>query len=186
MKSIFSVFVLLLMAGISFAQVDPSKIDIVRDKYGVPHIFAKTDAEVAYGLASIGKEKALQLLLYAKGYFMEHFKTTEVTLGMLQFLVRGNKAIPLSGLPDVLAAMYSVPYKDGKIQGAQGESYIELVRFTKAGPIIETVNCYGASNKKTSPHYADQMELFAAHQTKPMTLNKEEVYRNAERVYHPK
>ena len=29
---------------------DPSKIDIVRDEFGVPHIFAKTDAEVAYGL----------------------------------------------------------------------------------------------------------------------------------------
>src|SRR5438105_10155539 len=32
-------------------QIDPSQIDIVRDSFGVPHIFAKTDAEVAYGLA---------------------------------------------------------------------------------------------------------------------------------------
>src|SRR5687767_5376556 len=31
--------------------IDPSKIDIVRDSFGVPHIFAKTDREVAYGLA---------------------------------------------------------------------------------------------------------------------------------------
>ena len=35
----------------SFAQIDPAKIDIVRDHYGVPHIFGKTDPEVAYGLA---------------------------------------------------------------------------------------------------------------------------------------
>ena len=27
-------------------QIDPSKIDIVRDQYGVPHIFAPTDPEV--------------------------------------------------------------------------------------------------------------------------------------------
>ena len=33
------------------AQVDPSGIEIVRDKWGVPHIYAKTDKEVAYGLA---------------------------------------------------------------------------------------------------------------------------------------
>ena len=33
------------------SQIDPANIDIVRDDYGVPHIFAKTDAEVAYGLA---------------------------------------------------------------------------------------------------------------------------------------
>src|SRR3989337_3053802 len=32
-------------------EIDPSQIEIVRDAYGVPHIFAETDAEVAYGLA---------------------------------------------------------------------------------------------------------------------------------------
>ena len=32
-------------------QVNPINIDIVRDAYGVPHIFTKTDAELAYGLA---------------------------------------------------------------------------------------------------------------------------------------
>ncbi|HEY9489030.1 MAG TPA: penicillin acylase family protein, partial [Chryseosolibacter sp.] len=31
--------------------IDPSQIDIVRDHFGVPHIFAKTDPEVAFGLA---------------------------------------------------------------------------------------------------------------------------------------
>jgi acyl-homoserine-lactone acylase len=33
------------------AQIDPKRIDIVRDSFGVPHIFAATDAEVSYGLA---------------------------------------------------------------------------------------------------------------------------------------
>ena len=33
------------------AQISPDSITIVRDAWGVPHIFAKTDAEVAYGLA---------------------------------------------------------------------------------------------------------------------------------------
>ena len=46
------IYTLLLSINLSlFAQIDPKKIDIVRDAYGVPHIFAKTDAEVAYGLA---------------------------------------------------------------------------------------------------------------------------------------
>src|SRR5690349_16724116 len=31
--------------------IDPGNIDIVRDEYGVPHIFARRDREVAYGLA---------------------------------------------------------------------------------------------------------------------------------------
>ncbi|MEZ4902113.1 MAG: penicillin acylase family protein [Spirosomataceae bacterium] len=41
----------LFISYIVQAQFDPDKIDIVRDKYGVPHIFAKTDPEVAFGLA---------------------------------------------------------------------------------------------------------------------------------------
>ena len=32
-------------------SIDPSRIEIVRDSFGVPHIFSKTDAEAAYGLA---------------------------------------------------------------------------------------------------------------------------------------
>ena len=35
----------------ALSQIDPKNIDIVRDPFGVPHIFAPTDAEVAYGLA---------------------------------------------------------------------------------------------------------------------------------------
>lgn len=33
------------------AQINPSNITIARDSFGVPHIFAVSDAEVAYGLA---------------------------------------------------------------------------------------------------------------------------------------
>jgi acyl-homoserine-lactone acylase len=33
------------------AQIDPNKIDIIRDQWGVAHIYAEKDAEVAYGLA---------------------------------------------------------------------------------------------------------------------------------------
>jgi acyl-homoserine-lactone acylase len=52
MKKISS-FVLLFSAFICIgnAQIDPSTITIARDTFGIPHIFAATDAEVAYGLA---------------------------------------------------------------------------------------------------------------------------------------
>lgn len=35
----------------SFSQINPHDVEIVRDNWGVPHIFGKTDADVAYGLA---------------------------------------------------------------------------------------------------------------------------------------
>ena len=48
--------------------INPENIDIVRDEYGVPHIFGKTDAEVAYGLEWAASEddfETLQFLLMA-------------------------------------------------------------------------------------------------------------------------
>ena len=134
---------------------------------------------------SISKTLAAQLLREAKQTMLKDFGNTNIALGEVQKLVRGTKEIPLPGLPDVLAPMYSVPYKDGKWKGNQGDAYIELVRFTKDGPQIESLNVYGASAKKDSPHYTDQMEMFTRQQTKKMTLNKAEVYKNAKSIYHP-
>jgi acyl-homoserine-lactone acylase len=51
-----------------FTQINPQNIQIARDKWGVPHIFAKTDPEVAYGLAYAHAEddfKTVQLTLLA-------------------------------------------------------------------------------------------------------------------------
>ena len=63
----------LFLFNCCFAQsvIDPASIDIVRDSFGVPHIFAKTDAAVAYGLAWAEAEddfKSMQeVVLPAKG-----------------------------------------------------------------------------------------------------------------------
>ncbi|MDG1295664.1 MAG: penicillin acylase family protein, partial [Saprospiraceae bacterium] len=46
-----SILILTISSLLSFGQVQLSNIEIVRDSFGVPHIFAPTDEEVAYGLA---------------------------------------------------------------------------------------------------------------------------------------
>jgi len=123
---------------------------------------------------------------YARDHERQYFGRTGIALGELQQLVRGDKSLPSWGLPDVITAMYTETGKNGRLKDAGGESYIELVRFPKVGlPWIETVNCYGASHDPASPHYTDQMDLFIRQQAKPMTLDKEAVLKNAERIYHP-
>ena len=42
---------LFFFSSYSLAQVNTSNIEIVRDSWGVPHIYGKTDKEAAYGLA---------------------------------------------------------------------------------------------------------------------------------------
>lgn len=128
----------------------------------------------------------VQALRNTKKYLLKHFNTTEVTLGEYQKLVRGTKELPIFGLPDVITAMAARPHKEGKVKVVSGESYIELVRFTPEGPEIESVISYGSSDHPDSPHYSDQMELYAQFKTKKMTLDKETVYKEAQHIYNPK
>ena len=44
-------FLLIFIPQLAHAQINPENVTIARDSWGVPHIFAKTDPEVAYGLA---------------------------------------------------------------------------------------------------------------------------------------
>jgi acyl-homoserine-lactone acylase len=134
----------------------------------------------------ITKTEAIATYEYVYNYMMKHFKRTDITLGDLQKLVRGDDARPSWGLPDVLTAEYSAPYKNGLRKVISGDAYICFVRYPKTGlPIIESVNTFGASSKPGSKHYKDQMEMFQKHQLKPMTLDKATVLRTAESVYHP-
>ncbi|MGE5107972.1 MAG: penicillin acylase family protein [Sphingobacteriales bacterium] len=128
----------------------------------------------------------LETIQYIKDYQLKYFGRTGIVLGDLQKLVRGKDEFPLSGIPDVLAAMSNVPYKDGKVKDDFGDAYIELVRFPKNGlPIIESVNAFGASNHPGSKHYEDQVPLYLQQKTKHMSLDKQEVLSKAERIYHP-
>ncbi|MBC7921555.1 MAG: penicillin acylase family protein, partial [Ferruginibacter sp.] len=139
----------------------------------------------SYVNRKIDKEVCVAALRYARDYLIRHFGTLEVALGDYQKLVRGDTELPVAGLPDVMAAMATGPYRGGRVRANQGESYIQLVRFSKDGSEIETISPYGASNHPDSPHYADQMELFVQQRTKKMTLDKAQVLKEAERVYHP-
>ena len=62
------------------AQLNPDSIDIVRGEYGTPHIFAKTDKEVAYGLAWAHAEddfKTIQETFLPSKYMMGRYKGNE-------------------------------------------------------------------------------------------------------------
>jgi acyl-homoserine-lactone acylase len=133
------------------------------------------------------KTESIITYKYVHDYMMEHFGKTDLVLGDIQKLVRGNDVRPAWGLPDLLTAEYTEPYKDGMRKVNSGDAYICFVRYQKDGslPIIESVNTFGASMHPDSPHYKDQMAMFQNQQTKHMTLDKQEVIKNAEKVYHP-
>ena len=132
------------------------------------------------------KAESLETYHYVSDYMMKYFGTTDLVLGDIQKLVRGDDIRPASGLPDVLAAAYTEPYKKGLRRIVSGDAYICFVRYPRNGlPLIESVNTFGASAHPASPHYKDQEDLFQRQQTKPMTLDKKQVLTSAENIYHP-
>ena len=135
---------------------------------------------------AITKEEGLKALAYAKKYLLDNFGKVDLALGDIQKLVRGNQEFPVGGLPDLLAPQWSRPYEGGKRKIVGGDAYVMMVKFPKNElPVIETVNTYGASSHPDNPHFADQIPLFLAQKTKPMTLDKQKVMAQAERIYSP-
>jgi len=122
----------------------------------------------------------------AQKHLLKYYGTLEVPLGSLQHLVRGKKELPVGGVPDVISAMMMSKHKNGLFKAEAGETYIELVQFTKDGPIIESVSPYGTSNVEGNKHYDDQMELFVQQKCKKMSMNYDEIMKDKESVYSPK
>ena len=132
------------------------------------------------------KEALYEALKITKAHLKMYFNAERIQLGEFQKLVRGNKELPIFGLPDVVTAMKGQPYKDGKIKITHGESYIGLVRFTPNKTYFESVISFGNSRRPESPHYTDQMELYSNFETKTMSFDRLDVMKTAKRVYAPK
>ncbi|MBL7701859.1 MAG: penicillin acylase family protein [Ferruginibacter sp.] len=135
---------------------------------------------------AITKAEAVETFTHVQNYMQTNFGKTDLTLGDIQKLVRGDKEWPLGGLSDQLSPQWTEPIANGKLKSIGGDGLIMFVRFSKEGlPKIETINMYGASAKPGNKHFDNQVEMYLKQQTKTMTLDKAAVYKNAERVYHP-
>jgi acyl-homoserine-lactone acylase len=134
---------------------------------------------------SIPEKLHAEALKKSKRHLLKYFGKVDILLGDLQRHTRGEVNLPVSGLTDMIAPTYVVNSDNGRFKSVSGESYIMLVKYSKSDIEIETVLPYGNSNSKTSPHYTDQMELYINKKTKVMTLDRDEIYREAVRVYNP-
>lgn len=111
-----------------FAQINPQNIEIVRDAYGVPHIYAKTDAEVAYGLAWAHAE--------------DDFET--IQLGFLAGDAKLSKAIGLKGAPaDFLQQFIQAEEIAREQVHTLSDDFMQIVKGYAEG-----LNAYAASHKE--------------------------------------
>jgi acyl-homoserine-lactone acylase len=133
---------------------------------------------------SIAEDDAVTALREARDYLEEQFGTIDVELGRVQRLARGTVSIPIGGLPEVPRAVdtkYDDDLETWKVRA--GDGFMMFIHFTEEGPRIQAAAPFGNSTHPDSPHYTDQMEMFAARKTRPVTLNRTEIERTAERAY---
>lgn len=125
-------------------------------------------------------------LQFANDYLMDNFGKIEVLYKDFQFHVRGEVEFPVSGMLDMIAATSSKNHTKGRVKAVSGDSYIMLIKYGDYGVEIETVLPYGISNNPASVHHTDQMPLYINHERKRMTLDKDEIYKTAKKIYQPK
>jgi acyl-homoserine-lactone acylase len=146
----------------------------------------------------IPQEQLLKSLSYAQKVFWKTYGTLTPKWGEVQRLVRGTgkdfHSFPMPGLPEVLAPSYSEfvekgPYKKyfkGRLKVMGGDTFTAFATFGEKGlEKLETVVPFGSSARPGNRHFVDQAPLYSTYQTKSMTLDKNEILKNAERVYRP-
>ncbi|MFQ5627485.1 MAG: acylase, partial [bacterium] len=117
----------------------------------------------------------------------QKFDRLDVPWGDVNRLIRGEVDLSLDGGPDVLRAVYGRLRDDGRLQGSAGDCYVLLVEWDQDGTVhSQSVHQYGSATlDQTSPHYADQTELFANLKMKPVWINEAEIRANLEAEYRP-
>jgi acyl-homoserine-lactone acylase len=136
----------------------------------------------------LSEEDAVWAVKKAKQFLLKTHHTIYPQLGAVQRHIRGGISFPSGGMSEVPRATESSLYdkKKGIYRLNGGDGYIHFAKFSNEGTVIRTINAFGASSMKNSPHYTDQMELFINEKTKPMTLDKNENFKNAVKIYHPR
>lgn len=158
----------------------------------VVHDFMRQAVDAPFALLmvrpfDVPEEMAVDAIRKAKKLLLKTHGTLDVALGDVQRLIRGEKSLPAHGLREVPRATDTKLHdkKKGIYKVTGGDGYIQVVRFSKDGAKIRSINVYGASNHEDSPHYNDQMEMFTDHEYRTIHLDRKTLQNTAERIYHP-
>ncbi len=100
--------------------------------------------------------------------------------GRVSRIIRGDVSVPLDGAPDVLRAIYADRDgvgKEGVLNAFAGDTHIIVADWAADGSLtVDSIHNYGSATlDESSPHYADQVELFASGGYKRVAMSLEEV-----------
>ena len=97
MKYILQLILLFSLTSLFSQKINVENIEILRDSFGVPHIYAKTDAELAYGLAWAHSEDDFKTIqeayLAGNGLLSKHIGLRGAPADFLTQLIRSDHIV---------------------------------------------------------------------------------------------
>jgi penicillin amidase/acyl-homoserine-lactone acylase len=117
----------------------------------------------------------------------ERFGRLDVPFGEVHRLRRGELDLPVGGGPDTLRAIFARESTDGRYVASSGDSHILMATWDREGQLTaRSITPYGSATlDRRSKHFADQAELFARGELKPVWRTEAEVRAHLEREYVP-
>jgi acyl-homoserine-lactone acylase len=155
-------------------------------EYLLDHTKHGSDDTAFFTGITIDEPLVIQAMNYATDFLKKYYGHLNVPYGKTQFFQHPftKEETPVLGFPDVLAANYPRPYKDGKFKLQYGDTYISFVKFERNGKVkIESLTPFATYQ---SGQYENQLKMYNARQTKEISLDKETVLKTAVKVYAPK
>ena len=132
----------------------------------------------------------LEMLKKTASELKERYGRIDPEWGEINRIQHGDVDMALDGAPDVLRAIYADRdgiSKTGKMNAFAGDTHIMYADWDEAGTLaLKSIHQYGAATMdENSPHYNDQVPLFAKGEYKAMPMTLEEVLPYATRDYRP-
>ena len=132
----------------------------------------------------------LEMLKKTASELKERYGRIDPEWGEINRIQHGDVDMALDGAPDVLRAIYADRdgiSKTGKMNAFAGDTHIMYADWDEAGTLaLKSIHQYGAATTdETSPHYNDQVPLFAKGEYKAMPMTLDEVLPYATRDYRP-
>lgn len=145
--------------------------------------------ETPYGLAD--PDRAVKSFKWAIKRTKKRYGAWDIAWGKVHRAIAGNDInVPVGGCGGLLGCFRVLWFNKTKVNQENrrkvrgGDGWVLAVEFDDT-PKAYSVLAYGESNKKDSPYYYNQIELFANHKMKPVAYTNEEIQTQMVEEYQP-
>src|SRR5262249_45352804 len=132
-------------------------------------------------------DRAVASFTWAVAEAARRYGSWDVAWGDVHRVRRGNVDVPVGGCASSLGCFRALAFTrdaDGKLTASAGDGWILAVEFGDI-PRAFSVLAYGESSRHESPWFADQAEMFAKGQLKPVAFTAADVDAQAVVRYRP-